>query len=129
MDGTRLAIKWRQEEKPMSAIHQRTIQTASGKPVVVPRMKVPRPNLSLSDLLAAVIAKRWAEGDYGHIVAGIIDAICEHIRKSSHDVTAMDQRLADAIEDYMSTDPIEGDTDQQQECGDEEGQQKLWAIL
>lgn len=100
------------------------ITTAAGDRITPPKAKVPMPAKpspasSLTRLLADVIGDRWTHGaDFMQIADAVLDKVAHHIRSSS--IAALHPSLADAIEDNMHVDPLEGDADQTAECSIED---------
>lgn len=101
------------------------IATAAGDRITPPKAKIPTtppasPAASpLTREVATVIGERWIHGaDYMQIADAVIEKIAHHIRTSS--LSQLHGDLADAIEDNMHVDPMEGDVDQASECSIED---------
>lgn len=101
-----------------------TIATAAGHRVTPPKAQIPTPAAPspaspLVRQLATVIGERWTHGaDFMQIADAVLDAVAHHIRTAS--MTALHPAIADAIEDHMTVDPMEGDVDQASECSVED---------
>jgi hypothetical protein len=101
-------------------VSHRTIHTTRGQITAprafIPQHKQPEP---LTKKIAKAIENRWANrGNFTDLADSIIDVLCEHIAKCS--VEKMDARISDAIEDHMSIEEKEGDTDAEREVSVED---------
>ncbi len=89
---------------PSTAIH-----TTTGT-ITPPRAVVPFP---LTAQLAKAIKDRWEHGGNFHQLAdALLDQVAHHIATSEK----LDKRMADAIEQHLDHDPMEGDPDADGEC-------------
>lgn len=102
-----------------------TIATAAGVRITPPRAQIPsKPTppasaFPFSEVLAERIKDRWEHGgNFVQLADALLDVVAHHIRTSP--MAKLDARLADAIEDGMRVDPLEGDLDQAGECSVED---------
>lgn len=103
-----------------------TTRAADGRSLIPPRIQIPRrPSapptaLPLTAKITEVIAPMLVNGSasFSQVVDAMIDHVVHHIRTAS--MAKLDQRIADAIEDHLTVDPMEGDHDQAAECSDED---------
>jgi hypothetical protein len=102
------------------------IGSAAGRTIPQPRISLtqkpsePPTAFPLSDKAAAVVGALIVNDNasFPTIADAVIELVAHHIRTSS--MAQLDPRLADAIEDNLHVDPIEGDVDQAAECSVED---------
>lgn len=84
------------------------------------RPSAPPTAYPLSDKATEAVGAMIVNGNHSFtaIADAVIELVAHHIRTAS--IAKLDPRIADAIEDHMQVDPMEGDLDQAGECSVED---------